>query len=124
MGQKYTNPPHHDEPALVARRDVVKDAALPALRFLLWCLSLALLAWALLDPQFRDAEGFLHGTVCLPISASVALLVLGWAVVGPLRKAASWLTLALVGQAVALQTIEETLAVYRGLAASRSSMMS
>jgi arylsulfatase A-like enzyme len=37
-------------------------------QLLLWSLGIALLVWALSAPDFRDAEGFLKGEFCLPLS--------------------------------------------------------
>jgi hypothetical protein len=65
-----------------------------------------LLVWAFSDARFRDAEGYLRGQFCLPLSLGVALMILGTAVVGPLRRSVSWFALALVGQAVTLQLID------------------
>jgi hypothetical protein len=63
-------------------------------------------AWAISDPRFRDAEGSLTGSFCLPLSTSSAFVLLGWTFAGELRKFGSWLALALVGQAMALQLID------------------
>jgi hypothetical protein len=67
---------------------------------------MSFLLWAGFDPRFRDAEGFLKGEFCLPVAVGMALLILGWAVSGSLKKSACWFSLALIGQAVALQLIE------------------
>jgi 4-amino-4-deoxy-L-arabinose transferase-like glycosyltransferase len=76
-----------------------------ALRLLLWSFGAILLVWAFRDPRFRDAEGFVTGTFCLPITASIALLVLGTALTTSLRKSAFWFSLAIIGQGVALQLL-------------------
>jgi 4-amino-4-deoxy-L-arabinose transferase-like glycosyltransferase len=76
------------------------------LQLLLWCLGVLVLAWALYDARFRDAEGSLRGAVCLPFAVAAAAAVLGWAVPGPWRGSAGWLGLGLVGQAVALQLVD------------------
>lgn len=68
--------------------------------------GIAFIVWAFIDPRFRDSEGFFIGTVCFPISASVALILLGWGIVGRFREFVFWLVLGLVGQAAALQMIE------------------
>lgn len=75
-------------------------------RLLLWLGGLGLILWAVVDPRFRSVQGYVSGAICLPISAGVALTILGFAVSGCLRRAAFWFALALVGQAVALQLIE------------------
>jgi dolichyl-phosphate-mannose-protein mannosyltransferase len=68
--------------------------------------GMALIIWAFFDSRFRDAEGFVKGTFCLPVSVGVALITLGWTLVGHWRQAAFWFALALAGQAVSLQMIE------------------
>jgi hypothetical protein len=68
-------------------------------------IGLALCAWAVTAPQFRDAGGFAKGTICLPLVVGLGTLILAWTMSGPLRRAAFWLALALVGQAVSLQMI-------------------
>jgi hypothetical protein len=73
---------------------------------LLCLLALASVIWSLADPRFRDAEGFLKGSFCLPIAVGVALMILGLAITGRLRRCAFWFSLALVGQAVTLQIID------------------
>jgi 4-amino-4-deoxy-L-arabinose transferase-like glycosyltransferase len=84
---------------------LVKDRALwMALRAVAWLGGVLALVYALTSASFRDAEGFLQGTVCLPLSIAVALFLLG--VFLRQRAFASWLALALIGQAVALQLIE------------------
>jgi len=77
-----------------------------ARQLLLWSLGISFFVWACLDPRFRDAEGFLTGGFCLPVAVGVALMIVGWAVVGRLKRFAFWFALAFVGQAVALQMIE------------------
>src|SRR5690349_18667203 len=74
-------------------------------RALAWVLGLALIAWACADPRFRDTEGALRGTICLPLAAAVSLAVVGYTAVGPLRLSGFWFGIALVGQAVALQLV-------------------
>lgn len=75
-------------------------------KFLLCFGGLSLVLWAAVDPRFRNAQGYGSGAVCLPISAGVALTILGAALSSGLRLAAFWFALALVGQAVALQMVE------------------
>jgi len=69
-------------------------------------LGICLLGWAFSDPRFRNAEGFPDGTLCLPVSTGVALIILGWSMAGRFKKFALWFALALVGQAVSLQMID------------------
>ncbi len=76
------------------------------LRFLSWALAIGCFAWAAKDSRFRDVEGFIRGEICLPISAGIALIILGYSITKPWRKAAAWLALALIGQATALQMID------------------
>ncbi|CAN5569727.1 hypothetical protein BH10CHL1_BH10CHL1_40080 [soil metagenome] len=75
------------------------------LTLLTWSLGLLCFAWALLDPRFRDLEGYVTGVVCLPIAAGVALLIVGMGIRSGFKQTVGWLALALVGQAVALQLI-------------------
>jgi hypothetical protein len=79
---------------------------LKTLRPLLWLSGISFLAWAFLDLRFRNAEGFIHGGFCLPLSVGVGLIILGCTITTRWKKFAFWLTLALVGQAVALQLID------------------
>ncbi|MBW2466621.1 MAG: hypothetical protein JRF02_04915 [Deltaproteobacteria bacterium] len=79
---------------------------LRVLQFLISSTGIAIIVWAYLDPQFRNAEGFLEGGFCLPFSAGVAFILSGWGLPGTLRRSAFWLALALTGQAVTLQLIE------------------
>src|SRR6476469_1182862 len=67
--------------------------------------GIAFIMWAFFDSRFRDGEGFVRGTFCLPVNVGVALLTVGYTIAGPLRKAAFWFALALVVQAVSLQMI-------------------
>jgi hypothetical protein len=64
------------------------------------------IVWAFSGSQFRDTEGFLKGTFCLPVTVGIALIILGCTVVGRWKRSAFWFVLALVGQAVALQMID------------------
>ncbi len=76
------------------------------LRFVIPSLGLSIFAWACLDPRFRDAEGFLRSAFCLLLSVSFALVTLGLALRTRFERSAFWFSLALVGQAMALQMIE------------------
>ncbi|HET9530261.1 MAG TPA: glycosyltransferase family 39 protein, partial [Blastocatellia bacterium] len=80
--------------------------SLKVLRYAFWSAAIALFAWAISSPRFRDGEEFLLGTFCLPLSAAVALIIAGYALTKRYRKAALWFALAIVGQAVALQMID------------------
>src|SRR5262245_8639454 len=75
-------------------------------RFFCWLLAIGCVAWAQMDPRFRNAEGYLRGEYCLPMAMGVALFLLGCSVSREWRRFAAWLALALVGQAVALQMID------------------
>jgi 4-amino-4-deoxy-L-arabinose transferase-like glycosyltransferase len=88
--------------ALRSRREILLSRVL---RVLLWSCGIFLLAWAFRDSRFRDAEGFVSGAFCLPITASIALFILGAAITTSLRRPAFWFALAMVGQAVSLQLI-------------------
>lgn len=75
-------------------------------RFALWILSAAVLAWAWLDPRFRDTEGFLDTAFCLPLAISAASWLMGTSLAVRWRqfeRAACWIALAVVGQAVQFQ---------------------
>jgi Dolichyl-phosphate-mannose-protein mannosyltransferase len=86
-----------------SRREVILPWALKAF---FWSFGILILVWAIRDSRFRDAEGFINGTFCLPTALGITLLMLGTAVTTPLRRTALWCALAIVGQAVALQLIE------------------
>lgn len=79
---------------------------LRGLKILLWSFGIFIFVWAFSVPRFRDAEGFLEGTFCLPFSIGIALIIFGLGIAGRFRKSTSWFALALVGQAAALQMIE------------------
>jgi len=71
-----------------------------------WFLAVTTVVWALADPRFRDAEGFLRGDVAMPIALCFALIVLGFAVASPWRVAGLLLSLAIVGHGAALQMVD------------------
>ena len=75
-------------------------------QFICCVFAVSLVVWALTDSRFRDTEGFIRGGVCLPISAAFALMLFGYALDKAWRAAASWASLALVGQAVTLQMMD------------------
>lgn len=81
-------------------------ASLLVVRVLCWLLAAAAVGWALLDPRFRDNEGFLLGTACWPVAIGVALLLAGSAIPTTWRTSGALLSLALVGHASALQMID------------------
>jgi hypothetical protein len=68
--------------------------------------GLVLIAKAGIDSAFRDHEGYVTGTFCLPVAAGVGLIILACLLRGQLRRVAFWFALALVGQAAALQMID------------------
>ncbi|MBS1788228.1 MAG: glycosyltransferase family 39 protein [Acidobacteria bacterium] len=77
-----------------------------------WALAVGVAVWSLTDSRFRNAEGGLRGTVCLPLATVIALALLGYALDKAWRTAAVWMSLALIGQATALQMIEAGQQVY------------
>lgn len=68
--------------------------------------GLGLVAWAVVDPRFRDPEGALTGAFCLPLAIGVSLAVAAWVARPGLRRAAFWLALAWTGHAATLQLID------------------
>jgi 4-amino-4-deoxy-L-arabinose transferase-like glycosyltransferase len=83
-----------------------RSVGLKAAQVVCALLALGCAIWALSDSRFRDAEGFIRGTICLPMAASLALALIASAFGKPWRTAASWMGLAVIGQAVALQMID------------------
>lgn len=67
--------------------------------------GLSLIAWACSAARFRNAEGWLTGSFCLPLSAGIALLLCGCASTTANRAFCVWCALLIVGQAVTLQFI-------------------
>lgn len=63
-------------------------------------------AWAILDPRFRDWEGFINARFCLPFAAGLALVISGLLFSWKLRKFIFWFILGVVGQAVSLSLID------------------
>jgi Dolichyl-phosphate-mannose-protein mannosyltransferase len=61
--------------------------------------------WAFFGSQFRDGEGSLTATFCLPITVGMGLIGFGCALASAWKRPAFWFVLALGGQAVALQMI-------------------
>jgi 4-amino-4-deoxy-L-arabinose transferase-like glycosyltransferase len=108
----YSQVAYEPESPTASGSVVVPDAdrgkliLLRILQSVLCLLGVACIGWAFSAARFRDAEGFLRGSICLPIAIGIALMILGWALAGPSRRFAFWFSLALVGQAVVLQTID------------------
>ena len=75
-------------------------------RIVCWAAGVSVVVWAARSPLFRDAEGALTGAVCLPIASGFALVFVGVGVGTRYAQFACWTALALVGQAVTLQTID------------------
>lgn len=75
------------------------------LRYLIWLVALVLVVWAFIDPRFRTVDGFVAGSVCLPLSAGIALLLAGWCVGRRWLQAGLWAGAGSIGQATALQLI-------------------
>lgn len=107
----YSQAPYETEASsagdiAVSKADREGLSLIRILQSILYLLGLGVLAWSVADPRFKDAEGFLKGSFCLPVAVGVALMILGAAITGPLRRSGFWFSLALVGQAVALQIID------------------
>ncbi len=64
------------------------------------------MVWAVSDPRFRDAEGLIDTSFCLPLACSIACLPLGWSFDRRWRPFCLWVTLALLAQAAGLQLID------------------
>ncbi|MCM3874549.1 MAG: glycosyltransferase family 39 protein [Pyrinomonadaceae bacterium] len=75
-------------------------------RTLLFGSAASLAVWAAVDPRFRNLEGFPSGRICLPMAGGVALALLALAIGTTWQRFVWWFSLALVGQALALQLIE------------------
>jgi hypothetical protein len=73
--------------------------------------ALLLVGWALFASHFRDLEGFLDGSVCLPLSLAAGLVIVA-AVPTRLARAAGWLALLIAGQAASLQLIDAGPAIH------------
>ncbi len=76
------------------------------IRLLLYACAVLVLAWACIDPRFRNGEGSITSAFCLPAAGSMALMVLAVGVRTRCRTFALWLAVATFGQAVTLQMIE------------------
>ena len=74
-----------------------------------WTLACAgplLCVWAFVDSRFRDAEDYLDAIFMLPVAIALACGVLAWSASKPWRNSGAWLSLAIAGQAAALQLID------------------
>jgi len=69
-------------------------------------LAAVLALWAVLDPRFRDAEGYASARICLPLSAALAALLWSRAAAWGAATFGGWLALAVVGQASTLAMID------------------
>lgn len=98
--------PQSDTALRETGRSRLEWVGLRALQVSLFLIGLGILFWAVTDARFRDYEGFPLGTICLPIVTGVSLLALAWAVGTTWKGFAAWISLALVGQAVALQLVD------------------
>ncbi len=76
------------------------------LEALCWIGAACLIIWSMQAARFRDADGVLSGTVCLPISFAAAIALLSSAFFREWRQSGAWLALAIVGQGAALQMID------------------
>jgi 4-amino-4-deoxy-L-arabinose transferase-like glycosyltransferase len=77
-----------------------------AARLVCWAAALAVVVWAARSLRFRDGEGALTGAICLPIACGIAVAVAGAGFGSRYQRFACWVSVALAGQAVALQTID------------------
>jgi 4-amino-4-deoxy-L-arabinose transferase-like glycosyltransferase len=68
-------------------------------------LAAVLLVWLFFDLRFRDFENNPTALLCLPLAASVCLLVLAITVGSEWMRAGMWFSLGLLGQAATLQLI-------------------
>ncbi len=77
-----------------------------AVQIILWGVGITLLAWSLLDPRFRDGEGFLTTAFFVPMAIGAAVSFIAATIRSRFRPFTLWFGLALVGQAVAFQLID------------------
>jgi hypothetical protein len=82
------------------------------LQYISWILGIALVIWAVLDPRFRNPDLTLKGSICLPISSGLALMLVGWGITRNIRVFTFWIALGLVGQAASLQLIDAGTAIH------------
>jgi hypothetical protein len=72
----------------------------------LWVLAAALAAWALIDPRFRNGEGYATARICVPVSGAIAAAVWGWAITQGAARFGAWFALAATGQAASLALVD------------------
>lgn len=104
--QSEISRPIKDKATSVSDRPVRNSFSYNLLRFVSWALAVVCFVWAAKDPHFRDGEGVFRGSICFPVSAGIALIILGYSITKPWRLAAGWLAMALIGQSAALQMID------------------
>lgn len=79
---------------------------------ILYALGILLLAWAYLNPSFRDSTDFPNAGILLPIAVGLGALFVARAFRNAWKKFSIWFSLGLVGQAVALQMIDAGTAIH------------
>jgi len=70
--------------------------------------AVTLAVWATMAKRFRDGEGFFETSFCLPIGLAASIALIGAGAIsrqGRFAAAAFWFSVAMAGQAVALQLI-------------------
>lgn len=91
---------------LPANQHLPDRAYVSTVQWLAGALAAGSILWALLDPRFRNTEGYLTGAFALPLSVGFAFLLAGWAVRRQAPGLAFWCGLLVVGQGVSLQLID------------------
>src|ERR1044071_2293653 len=76
------------------------------LQTLILCSGIALLIWGILNPSFHHSDGFPKTSFCFFLSAAAALCLLAWMVSKKWENFGIWMSLAIIGQAATLQTID------------------
>lgn len=69
-------------------------------------LGILVVAWALTDPRFRNADGYAVGAMCFAITIGLVFIAGAWVIRGALAPGAALFLLAFAGQAAALQAID------------------
>ena len=95
-----------DSPTSMRAQERQLPFSITALRIALLGGAAIAVAWAFVDPSFRDAEGSLRAEFCIPIAIALAFAVEGFVVGSPFQASAGWFGVALVGAASALQLVE------------------
>src|SRR5690242_4514783 len=96
-----------DTATSISVEDSTKDLMLfRFVQLLMMAGGIGSIMWALVSSEFRDSEGFPKGSLCLPLSVGMGLIIVGCTITGRWKKPALWFALALVGQAVSLQMID------------------